>query len=112
MAWPFRLKRFRRRMQAARKAMNIAEATPRGGVSGVSDTTGGLASDGAFGAAVASYVCHYCERTDGSQTRDHKLPRMFGGTGLQGTIARCCLMCNIIKGARPLSVRGVLRTIP
>jgi HNH endonuclease len=49
---------------------------------------------------MATYACHYCERTDGAQTRDHKLPRMFGGTGLRGNIVRCCRMCNSIKGAR------------
>lgn len=26
------------------------------------------------------HTCHYCERIDGLQTGDHKLPLKFGGT--------------------------------
>lgn len=48
-----------------------------------------------------SYACHYCGRTNGARTRDHKVPRLFGG-GTLGTanIVRCCQMCNGIKSAR------------
>jgi hypothetical protein len=37
------------------------------------------------------FACHYCERTDGFRSNDHKIPKM---------IVRGCLMCNSIKGAR------------
>src|SRR5436189_101217 len=30
----------------------------------------------------SSYACHYCQRTDGRPTRDHKVPKLFGGKGL------------------------------
>lgn len=47
------------------------------------------------------YACHYCGRTDGKRTRDHKLPKAFGGRGLGiENIVRCCYMCNVIKSAR------------
>jgi hypothetical protein len=47
-----------------------------------------------------SYACHYCWRTDGRPTRDHKVPKIFGGKGLVGNIVRCCRMCNSIKATR------------
>lgn len=47
------------------------------------------------------YACHYCGRCDGQRTKDHKLPKVFGGRGLgSGNIVRCCKMCNMIKGPR------------
>lgn len=50
---------------------------------------------------VMEYACHYCGRTDGKRTRDHKLPQVFGGRGLgSANIVRCCQMCNVIKSAR------------
>ncbi len=81
MPWPPRV-RFRRtgvqrRNRAARKLAAPADAP---------------AADGD--------ACHYCERTDGTRTRDHKVPRMYGGKGLVGNIVLCCQMCNIIKAAR------------
>lgn len=47
------------------------------------------------------YACHYCGRTGGSRTKDHKVPKIYGG-GALGTenIVRCCQMCNVIKSAR------------
>ena len=35
------------------------------------------------------------------KTRDHKLPRKFGGANVADNIVRCCQMCNVIKGSRP-----------
>jgi hypothetical protein len=60
----------------------------------VSATTRGSVS-------ASSYACHYCRRTDGRPTRDHKVPKIFGGKGLVGNIVRCCRMCNSIKATRP-----------
>ena len=47
------------------------------------------------------YACHYCGRTNGMRTRDHKIPKAFGGSAM-GTmnIVHCCRMCNAIKSAR------------
>lgn len=59
-------------------------------------------------AAVGAYSCHYCQRSDGRQTRDHKHPRAFGGAKLPGNIVRCCLMCNTIKDSRPYALFVVL----
>ena len=96
MVWPFRLRRsktrakLRKRSARNTKSINGASAasTPSDvGDRAVSNTTGEVADSSgaaASGPAVATYACHYCERTDGSKTRDHKLPRMFGGTGLPG----------------------------
>jgi hypothetical protein len=50
---------------------------------------------------VPIYACHYCGRTNGVRTRDHKIPKIFGGKGLVGNIVRCCRMCNSIKNSRP-----------
>ena len=50
------------------------------------------------------YACHYCQRTDGRQTRDHKVPKAFGGTKSAANIVRCCLMCNTIKESRPYAL--------
>lgn len=77
---------------AATKSLSVAIALQG---SGVPDAQAhGIAVNG------AAYVCHYCERSDGARTRDHKLPRRFGGTGIAENIVRCCHMCNIIKGVR------------
>ena len=47
------------------------------------------------------YACHYCGRTNGKRTRDHKVPRVYGGALLGATnIVLCCALCNTIKGAR------------
>ena len=76
-AWPFRSKqrarRIRRRDPAVGKPARI----------------------------IFPYACHYCERTDGFRSKDHKRPKMYGGgaLGLEN-IVRCCRMCNSIKGAR------------
>jgi hypothetical protein len=51
-------------------------------------------------AAVSAYACHYCQRTDGARTKDHKLPKLFGGSGKAENMAVCCKMCNLIKGPR------------
>jgi hypothetical protein len=50
---------------------------------------------------VMEYACHYCGRTDGRPTKDHKVPKVFGG-GLLGpeNIVLCCQMCNLIKCSR------------
>jgi 5-methylcytosine-specific restriction endonuclease McrA len=40
------------------------------------------------------YRCHYCGRTDGSETRDHKVPKMFGGTTILENIVLCCKICS------------------
>jgi hypothetical protein len=48
-----------------------------------------------------AYSCHYCYRSEGAQTKDHKVPRLFGGTGIARNIVRCCQMCNSLKAARP-----------
>ncbi len=47
------------------------------------------------------YACHYCGRTNGRPTRDHKVPKVFGGLllGLEN-IVPCCQMCNVIKCSR------------
>jgi hypothetical protein len=74
MVWPFRPNR--RPLRQARKV-------------NVSERPGG------------EYASHYCECT-GSRTRDHKIPRVFGGTDIAENIVWCCQMCNIIKGTRPL----------
>ena len=47
------------------------------------------------------YACHYCGRTNGARTRDHKIPRLYGGKSLVGNVVRCCMMCNMIKSSRP-----------
>jgi hypothetical protein len=95
MVWPFRLKRSRARAKlrgrSARKTKSIEGTSV---VSTPIDVPGGVVP-------AASYACHYCNRSNGTKTRDHKLPRMLGGAGLPGNVVRCCLMCNIIKGARP-----------
>src|SRR6187200_2747338 len=98
MAWPFRVGH-RPRKRAEGKATNIACASsasmPSTVMSGeVSATTRGSVS-------ASSYACHYCRRTDGRPTRDHKVPKIFGGKGLVGNIVRCCRMCNSIKATRP-----------
>jgi hypothetical protein len=54
----------------------------------------------AEGVGATSYSCHYCARSNGAQTRDHKLPRKLGGTGIAANIVWCCHMCNVIKGIR------------
>jgi 5-methylcytosine-specific restriction endonuclease McrA len=46
------------------------------------------------------YRCHYCGRTDGSETGDHKVPKTFGGRRGAENIVICCKMCNMIKSAR------------
>jgi len=47
------------------------------------------------------YACHYCGRTDGQRTKDHKVPKVFGGKLLgPDNIVLCCRMCNMIKSAR------------
>jgi hypothetical protein len=67
-----------------------------------SDLLAGEVGATTFGRTWArSYVCHYCRRSDGQPTRDHKIPKIFGGKGLAGNIVRCCRMCNSIKAARP-----------
>jgi 5-methylcytosine-specific restriction endonuclease McrA len=115
MVWPFRLRRSKNRTklrkQSARKtkSMGVSAASTPSDVAGpaVSRTTDEVADSSGValcGAAVETYACHYCERTEGVQTRDHKLPRMFGGAGLPGNIVRCCQMCNIIKGSRPYNL--------
>ena len=45
------------------------------------------------------YRCHYCGRTDGSETGDHKVPKTFGGRREAENIVLCCRMCNMIKSA-------------
>jgi 5-methylcytosine-specific restriction endonuclease McrA len=45
------------------------------------------------------YACHYCGRSNGSRTKDHKVPKIFGGKGGEN-IVRSCLMCNMIKNSR------------
>ena len=52
-------------------------------------------------AAADGYACHYCSRTNGLRTRDHKVPRLYGGRGLPNNRVICCMMCNMIKSARP-----------
>lgn len=48
------------------------------------------------------YGCHYCGRTEGIRSKDHKVPKVFGGRLLgPDNIVLCCQMCNIIKCARP-----------
>src|SRR5689334_3083057 len=54
--------------------------------------------------SVPSYACHYCRRTHGRQTRDHKMPKAFGGSKSAANIVRCCLMCNTIKDSRPYAL--------
>jgi 5-methylcytosine-specific restriction endonuclease McrA len=61
MVWPFQLNR---RLRPARE-VNVSEGR------------------------AGEYACHYCERTDGSRTRDHKVPRVFGGTDIAENIVRC-----------------------
>ncbi len=47
------------------------------------------------------YACHYCGRTDGKPTKDHKVPKAFGGRTLgRANLVPCCYMCNVIKSAR------------
>lgn len=43
---------------------------------------------------------HYCSRTDGTATKDHKLAKVDGGGDGQENIVLCCKMCNMIKSAR------------
>ena len=51
---------------------------------------------------MSNYSCHYCGRANGARTRDHKVPRFYGGAGLgRENIVVCCTMCNMIKSARP-----------
>ena len=53
------------------------------------------------GTPCGDYRCHYCGRTDGAETRDHKVPRTCGGAGRGAeNIVLCCKMCNMIKSAR------------
>lgn len=54
------------------------------------------------------YRCHYCGRTDGSETRDHKVPKTFGGRAFFENIVLCCRMCNMIKSAREYGMFLVL----
>jgi 5-methylcytosine-specific restriction endonuclease McrA len=50
---------------------------------------------------MSEHACHYCGRTDGTRTRDHKVPRYYGGAGRgPENIAVCCMMCNMVKSAR------------
>jgi 5-methylcytosine-specific restriction endonuclease McrA len=65
-------------------------------------------STAASDAAADRYACHYCGRTDGSRTRDHVVPRFYGGSELVGNIVICCMMCNMIKSARPYGLFVVL----
>jgi hypothetical protein len=44
------------------------------------------------------YACHYCGRTDGKPTKDHKVPKSAGG-GDGANIIMSCKMCNMIKGS-------------
>jgi 5-methylcytosine-specific restriction endonuclease McrA len=48
--------------------------------------------------AAVVHACHYCQRTAGRPTRDHKVRRKFGGTNVAENIVRCYQMCNAIKG--------------
>lgn len=55
------------------------------------------------------YACHYCGRTDGRPTKDHKVPKVFGGRLLgPENIVLCCQMCNLIKCARHYGMFVVL----
>jgi 5-methylcytosine-specific restriction endonuclease McrA len=103
MQWPPRVKV--RRKRAALKARSVACASSAVMSNVISREVGRAeATKGAVAASttsVPSYACHYCQRTDGLPTRDHKIPRMYGGKGLVGNIVLCCQMCNMIKSARP-----------
>ena len=107
MAWPFRLKRSRVRKRAARKTTQIAGASSAFTPSDVVSAEARVA-EGEIAASAGAYACHYCGRTNGLRTRDHKIPRIFGGAGLARNIVRCCQMCNMIKSARPYGLFVVL----
>jgi HNH endonuclease len=49
---------------------------------------------------VSEYACHYCGRGEGSRTKDHKVPKLLGGSGQVENLVLCCKMCNSIKGSR------------
>ncbi len=55
---------------------------------------------GNVSAEASAYACHYCGRTDGARTKDHKLPKILGGTKRADNIVLSCLMCNMIKSGR------------
>lgn len=48
--------------------------------------------------------CHYCTRTSGKRTRDHKQPRARGGTNEPKNLVKACVMCNVIKTDVPYDV--------
>jgi len=57
---------------------------------------------------VSEYACHCCGRADRLRTRDHKLPRRYGGARKASNIVRCCAMCNRIKDTREYKVFVIL----
>jgi hypothetical protein len=94
-AWPFRRGKrpTERRVLGATKNSVIVYHNAQSAEMSASKAAAG-------GGAHAPYACHYCERADGVPTRDHKHPKMYGGTGRAGNIVWCCQMCNSIKAAR------------
>jgi hypothetical protein len=50
---------------------------------------------------VATRRCHYCEVVlrDGNATRDHIMPKAWGGLNAQWNIVIACKKCNNEKGA-------------
>jgi hypothetical protein len=42
------------------------------------------------------------------RTKDHKRPKIYGGTERVANIVRCCRMCNSIKGSRPYGLFAAL----
>jgi 5-methylcytosine-specific restriction endonuclease McrA len=107
MPWPFRLDRPGARKRAARETISIVGASSAPTLSDVISAEASRKESEISGSG-ATYACHYCGRANGLRTKDHKIPRIFGGAGLAGNIVRCCLMCNMIKSARPYGLFVVL----
>jgi 5-methylcytosine-specific restriction endonuclease McrA len=94
MTWPIRLKR------GPKVTQRHPVQAPVAATIALSVLVDGQAEIAKAGARATGYSCRYCKRGDGVQTRDHKIPKVFGGKGLVDNIVRCCQMCNSIKGAR------------